>query len=305
MLKLGRIKKLALFIQILDDLRIRFLHKKARIGSFGCHITFAVHELYERQIVLAAHLCIVLTEGRSDVYDTGTIRHCDITVTSYIVGFLFLFLRLSPGTGKERFVSLVLQIGTHVGLQNLIGGLSFLRQLPEHIIQKRLRHIIGIAVRRLHFHIGFHGIDTERHIGGQCPGRGRPCQEISILVHHLKPYNCGTLLHRLIALRHLVGRQGGTTARTVWHNLKALIQKTLIPDLLERPPLGLDKIIVICHIGIIHIRPEAYRAGEILPHAFIFPDRFLTLTDKRIQTILLDLLLAIQTQKLLHLQLHR
>ena len=205
MFKLGRIKKLALFIQILDDLRIRLLHKKARIGSFRRHVAFAIHELHERQIISATHLRIVLTEGRRNVYDTGTVCHCDIAVTSYIVGFLFLLLRFRPGAGKERFVSLVLQIGTHISFQNLISGLSFLGKLPEHIVQKRLSHIVGIAVRRFHLHIGFHRIDAERHIGGQRPGRGRPCQEIGILIHHFEPDNSGTLLHRLVALRYLMG----------------------------------------------------------------------------------------------------
>ena len=55
----------------------------------------------------------------------------------------------------------------------------------------------------------------------------------------------------------------------------------------------------------IHIRPEAYGAGEILPHALVLPDAFLALADEGIQTVLLDLLLAVQTQLLLHLQLHR
>ncbi len=62
---------------------------------------------------------------------------------------------------------------------------------------------------------------------------------------------------------------------------------------------------MICDIRVVHIRPEADGAGEILPHAFVFPDALLTFGDKRIETVFLDLLLTVQTQKLLHLQLHR
>ena len=101
-----------------------------------------------------------------------------------------------------------------------------------------------------------------------------------------------------------MGGQRRTAARAVGHNLKTFIQKSLIPDLLERPPLGLNKVVVISHIRVVHISPETHRAGEVLPHAFVFPYRLLTFADKRVEAILLDLFLAVQSQKLFHLKLH-
>ena len=50
---------------------------------------------------------------------------------------------------------------------------------------------------------------------------------------------------------------------------------------------------MVRYIGIVHIRPEADGAGEVLPHAFIFPDAFLTVPDEWLQTVLFDLLLAV------------
>ncbi len=99
-------------------------------------------------------------------------------------------------------------------------------------------------------------------------------------------------------------RQRRTAARAVRYDLKALIQKPFIPDLLKRPPLGLDKIIVIGHVRIVHVSPETDRAGEILPHTLVFPDRFFTLTDKRVEAVLLDLLLTVQSQQFLYFQFY-
>ena len=61
---------------------------------------------------------------------------------------------------------------------------------------------------------------------------------------------------------------------------------------------------MISNIRIIHVSPEADRTGEILPHALIVPYGLLALTDKRIQPVLLDLLLAVQSELLLNLKLY-
>ena len=110
---------------------------------------------------------------------------------------------------------------------------------------------------------------------------------------------------RLVALGYLMAGKGGTTARAVGNDLEALVQQALLPDLLQRPPLGLDVVVIVCDKRMLHVSPEAYGAGEILPHALVFPDALFTFADERIQAVLLDLLLAVQTQHLLDLQLYR
>src|SRR5699024_7386879 len=92
---------------------------------------------------------------------------------------------------------------------------------------------------------------------------------------------------------------------TVGNDLKALVQKAFLPDLLQRPPLGFNKGIVIGHIGMLHIRPEAHGAGEILPHALVFPDALLALLDKGLDAVLFNLLFAVESQLLLYFQFHR
>ena len=62
---------------------------------------------------------------------------------------------------------------------------------------------------------------------------------------------------------------------------------------------------MIRNVRMFHIRPEAYGSGEILPHPLILPDTFLTVLNKRLQTVLFDLLLAVQPKLLFHFQFHR
>ena len=62
---------------------------------------------------------------------------------------------------------------------------------------------------------------------------------------------------------------------------------------------------MVCYVRIVHIGPESYRFGKILPHALVFPDTFLTLVYKRSQSVFLDLFLSVKTQKLFDLKLDR
>ena len=223
MLKLRRCKQLTLFVQILQYFRVRILDKLARIGSFCCQITLAVHELYKRQVIVSANPGVILTKGRSDVYDTGTIRHGNVGVTGYKMCLFLLLYSSFSGTGIQRLILSVFQFLSLIGFQYLIGGLSFLCQRTEHSIQKRLCQIINSAVSRLYLAVGFLRVDTERHVGGQCPGGCRPCQEISILSYAAETYNRRTLLYRLVALCYFMAGKRGSAAGTVGNNLKALV----------------------------------------------------------------------------------
>ena len=90
----------------------------------------------------------------------------------------------------------------------------------------------------------------------------------------------------------------------IGHDLEALVEKSLIPDLLESPPLRLDKVVGVGDVGIVHISPEANGAGEVLPHFLVLPDGFLTVTDEGLKAVVLDLLLAVDAELLLDLKLN-
>ena len=100
-------------------------------------------------------------------------------------------------------------------------------------------------------------------------------------------------------------RERRSASRTVRYDLESLVQKSLVPDSLERPPLGFDEIIMIGYVRIVHVGPETYGSRKILPHAFVFPYAFLTLVNKRSQTVLLDLFLAVKSEELLNFKLNR
>ena len=205
-----------------------------------------------------------------------------IVVAGHIERLLVLIRDPVRRTLIQRLILLIFQVLSLAGLKYLVCCLAFLRQRPEHRIQKRFRHVISIAVHTLHLSVSLNRIHAESQVRRQRPGRRRPCQEIRILILHLETDNGRTFLHILISLRHLLRRQRGSAARTVRYDLEALIEQPLIPDLLKRPPLGLNKIIVIGNVWVLHIRPESDRTGEILPHSLIFPHTFLTFVNKRL-----------------------
>ena len=102
-----------------------------------------------------------------------------------------------------------------------------------------------------------------------------------------------------------MARKRCSAARAVRHYLVALIQKTFFINLLQRPPLRFDIVVVIGDIRIVHIRPEAHDIREFPPHALVLPHGFLAFFDKRLNAVLFNLFLSVEAKLLLHLDLHR
>ena len=225
MFKLRCVKELSFLIKVLQYLRVRILNKHACIRRFLRQITLAVYKLYERKVIFSANLGIILTKCRCNMNDSSTICHCDIGVTYYIMTLFILFCSRFSCTGKKRFIFAVFKVFSFIGFQYLVSRLSvfFICKLAKHLIQKRLRHIIGITISRLYFYISLLRIHAERNVRRQRPWCCRPCKEIRILTHSLKAYHCGTLLNRFIALCNLVRGQRRTAARAIGNNLKALV----------------------------------------------------------------------------------
>ena len=133
---------------------------------------------------------------------------------------------------EQRHVLPVLQLGSLVRPQHLIRARSLFRKVSQHLIEQRLCHIISIAVRRLDLAVRLVRVHTQRHVARQRPGCRRPRQKIGVLAHNLKAHNRGALLDRLVALRHLLRGERSSAARAVGHDLKALVEQLLVPDLL-------------------------------------------------------------------------
>ena len=216
-----------------------------------------------------------------------------------------LFFCFLCSTLIQCHILFIFQVCSFVGFQNFISRCIFCCQLTQHFVQKCFCHIIYITICSFYFTVSVRWIHTKCHVGRQCPRCSGPCQKISILSYNLETYHCRTFFHSFITLCHFLCRQRCSTARTVRHDLKSFVQKTFIPYLFQCPPLGLNIIIMIRYIWIIHICPETNSRRKIFPHTFVFPDTLFTLVDERHQTVLFNLLLSIQAQKLFHFQFNR
>ena len=309
-------------VQIHQDLRVCILYEQSCKGSLRRHGSVSLYKLYEGQIIFPAHTSVILTESRCDMHDTGTVGHGYIVICHDEMCLLMLLFRLDGRSIPKRFILSSFQILSYILLQDLICLAVCKRsvfrisvlillfgQSSEDSVQKSLCHDVGITVAGLHLHIGLRRIHAECQVGGQGPGRGGPCQEIILLFAfchlRLETDDGRALLYGLISLSYLVGGKGSSAARAIGHNLEALVQKTHIPDLLQRPPFGFDIIIMISDIWVIHVSPEADLTGELLPHTLVLPHGFLTFLDKRFDAVLFDLFLAVDADLLLNLQLHR
>ena len=150
-----------------------------------------------------------------------------IRVAGYKICFLVLLFADANGAVKQRFILLVFQIFSDIGLLHLVGSLS------ENSVTECLSQIVDRSVfLHLNLHIGFIRVHAECHVGGQCPGCCGPGQNIGILTLYLKLGDGGFLLHILVALSHLMAGKRRSAARTVGHNLESFIEKPLFPDLL-------------------------------------------------------------------------
>ena len=291
-LELGRAEQQAPLIQILQDFLVGVLAEHAGPLGFTGHLALAVHQLHQGQAVLAAHLGVVLTKGRGDVHHAGAVGESDVIVAHHVPALL-----LGADKVEQGLVLLALQIGALVSLQD--GVLP----LAQDGVAQGGGQVVGLPLA-LHLYIVLGGVDAQRHVGGQRPGGGGPGQDEGLLTLDPELGDGGALLHVLVALGHLVGGKGRAAAGAIGHNLKALVQKALVPNLLEGPPLALDEVVVIGDVGVLHVGPEAHVLGEILPQALVLPHALLALLDEGGNAIGLDLLLAVDVQQLFHFQLH-
>ena len=104
MLKLRRVKQQSLALQILQNHRVRLLHKHTRIRGFFRHLTLAVYKLYKRKVIFSADICIILTKRRRNMNDTSTVRHRNIIVACDIMCIFPLLFNNACRKVKQRLI---------------------------------------------------------------------------------------------------------------------------------------------------------------------------------------------------------
>ena len=146
---------------------------------------------------------------------------------------------------------------------------------------------------------------TKRDVGRERPRRRRPSENIGIFrIFYLEFYKRGRLFYVLIALRYFVRRKRRSATGAIGHDFMTLIQQAFLMNFFERPPFGLDIIVVIGNVRVVHIAPVPYRVGHFFPFRRVLPNGLFTLLDKRFYTVAFNTRLTFQTQLFLYFKLY-
>ena len=302
MRELRCLEQLAMRLEVFENHRVGFLDEDTAPLRLIRKLALAVDEVDESDVVFLADAIIVFTKGRSHMDDARAVFRRDIAIADHDKGlFIRLFRYRCIRERIERLIFTILEFLALAAGHDLALALDPL----EDFVHERLSENVVLATHRDLdvVHIRIH---AEREVRGQRPRRRRPCKIVSIvLILGLERDHGGALRHILIALRHLMRGKRRAAARAVGHDLVALVEQALIPDLLQCPPLGLDEVVLIGNIGMVHVSPETDDIGELLPHSLVLPHGLTTLFDEWLNAVFLNLLLAIDADGLLDLQLHR
>ena len=87
-----------------------------KLSGLRLHPSLVIHHLDKGRIVAATHARIVLTEGRGNVDNAGTVRHRDILVRVDKESLFMLARRRFRRTAVERLIGLMLQLLAGVAL---------------------------------------------------------------------------------------------------------------------------------------------------------------------------------------------
>ena len=257
MLEFRSIEEFAFFVQVCENHRVCFLYENASVWSLFCQVTLSVYELYEWKVIVTSDSAVVFTKCRCDMNDTCTIAHSNVCVTCYEMSFLFLFCCCFSCTCKKWLILFVFQICSFVGFQNFVCFFTFLFcKFAEDFVQKCFCHVICVSVCCFYFAVSLIRVYAECNVGRKCPWCCCPCKEVCIFTDNFESYNCGTFFDGFISLGYFLCGKRSTTSRTVRNNLEAFVQKLLVPDFFECPPLGFDIVIIVSYIWMLHISPE-------------------------------------------------
>ena len=101
------------------------------------------------------------------------------------------------------------------------------------------------------------------------------------------------------------GRRGRPAARAVRHDLVPLVQEPLLPHLLQRPPDGLDVVVVEREVRLVRVDPEGDPLGQPLPLVDVLEHRLAALLVELGDAVALDVVLVVEAELPLDLELDR
>ena len=290
------------FREVFDDIDIQtvFHNEAALPRGFGIFASF-INRLQHREIVFAAALIVVFTEGRRGVYDAGTV-FCGNIVHAGNDERVFIFVRYA-----ERHQLLIFPV-FHVAALELLEHFVFVAR--EHLGCQTFRDIedIALVVSGGHAHLDVVDIrpDRQRDIGCQRPRGRRPREKIFVVrTLFLEFTGQGVDFNHLIPLRDLMGGQTGSAARAVRQDLVALVDQSHIEGFFEDPPAGFDIVVVQRDIRVIHVSHICHAVGHLRPHIRVGKNRFAAFFVEFLDAVSFDILLAGESELFFHFDLDR
>ena len=315
----GVAEEQAALVQVADQLLVGVLHERAAAGEVVCEHAVDVDGVDGLDAVRPAELRVLRAVGNGAVHDAGAVRGRYVVGGQYAVGVAAL--------GEEVAVG-----GVVLDADEVRAGAArdLAPAVAEDARRQRLSDDSAFAVLVLRQDVGHVRADGQRAVRGERPGCGRPRDEGGPgrgpssaviaeggertgrravrhglgLAHWEADVDAGVRRVFLVAERNLVRAEARDAARAVGRDLVALVDEALVPQALEHPPRRLDVRVLVGHVGVGHVEPDARALGHGLPLADVAEDALTAAAVELLDTELLDLLLTGDAELLLDLQLH-
>src|SRR5665809_57555 len=270
----------AALAHVFDDLFVGVLepHPGEAIRRVD-HVAGRVDHLHHGQSVATSDHHVVLSV-RCEVDDSGSLLSRDEVPRTHPVTGLPALDEVERGR-----IAPPDEIGSSHGLGDLD---AFAQKWLDAVARQDERLTVLFRVR--HAHVGDVLADRSRHVRQQRPRRGRPHEQRGVgLIDEGEAHVHRGIRDGLVAARVvlLVARQRGPAARAVRDDLEVLLEKVLVPQLLEDPPDALDVVRVHRPVGIVEVEPEADAVRQLLPLVDVTLDRLAAALDEGLDADLL------------------
>ena len=317
----GLFEQPAAFFEVANEQLVGLFDRHAHHAAIGNtlditgELAFQVHRIAQGHAKQLGDPPVVLAKGGGGVDHAGAVLSCDITICNDAESAFVSGVQI---TGKWRIVGQADQL--------LAQHLAMDRQArAQHLLGQRLSQnqqfftIFGTGQ-----HIGDLGPHTQRHVGRQGPRRGRPGQDahaictvsvrqsVRCAAHwqrlagpQRKTHGHGRILDRAVVHPRLKVGQRGAQPPRVRHDLVALVDQALVPQLGKDPPDRLHKLGVHRLVIVVKIDPTAHALYGLAPQARVAqhnrPAGLIVLVHAKGP----DLRRRLQTEVLLDLHLNR
>ena len=259
---------------------------------------------------LLVHLVVHLAEGGRLVHEARAAVERDEVAGEHLpqVGFPSSAAQcavLVPVSLFEMFEGWVIaQAQQSVAAQSFLYWQRVPQLFLESLAQSRCQDQRPVA--RPHFHVLVVRPDRDVLVGRQCPRCGRPDQQRrGWIVRERKRHVHGRILDRLVPEAHLAGGECRAALGPPPDDLVAAVEQSLLIEPAQRPPYALDIGLVVRHVGVGEVNPEAHPAGHLLPLLGVPEHRVHALADEAFDAVVLDGLLAVDAEFLFDFYLYR